>query len=113
MVKWLELSLQPIIPCFTSGHQNQMPATFQKELPMNISVLLPKQRGVSPQDEMVLNSVMKDHPKLKPKAMAGEVLKTLVQDDSPSVLSPELRSQLGKKMKNKIKGARSNDVKDV
>eukprot|EP00536_Pseudo-nitzschia_multiseries_P012382 jgi/Psemu1/31884/gm1.31884_g len=62
-----------------------------------------KQRGVSPQDVLVLNSVMKDRPKLKPKAMAGEVLKALVQEDSLSVPSPELRSQLGKKLKNKIK----------
>eukprot|EP00536_Pseudo-nitzschia_multiseries_P004356 jgi/Psemu1/9835/gm1.9835_g len=76
-------------------------------------------RGVSPQDALVLNSVMKDNPKLKPKAMAGEVLKALVQEESPSVSSPELRSMLVNKLKNKIKrhfirermlGTRSSNV---
>eukprot|EP00536_Pseudo-nitzschia_multiseries_P013681 jgi/Psemu1/36017/gm1.36017_g len=66
-------------------------------------------RGVSPQDVLVLNSVMKYHSKLKPKAMAGES-------------SPELRSQLGKKLKSKIKhqfvrerklGTRSSNVTNL
>eukprot|EP00536_Pseudo-nitzschia_multiseries_P014232 jgi/Psemu1/38008/gm1.38008_g len=124
ILKRLKPSLQPIIPSFTRGHQNQMPATFQKELPtrscrahlevtigdhleegigqccaLKVNIVgncagggdgTSKQRGVSPQDVLVLNSVMKDHPKLKPKAMAGEVLKALVQEDNPSVSSPEL-----------------------
>eukprot|EP00536_Pseudo-nitzschia_multiseries_P006830 jgi/Psemu1/16227/gm1.16227_g len=59
-------------------------------------------RGVSPQDVLVLNSVMKDNSKLEPKAMVGEV-KALVQEESPSVSSPELRSMLASKLKNKIK----------
>eukprot|EP00536_Pseudo-nitzschia_multiseries_P018231 jgi/Psemu1/54671/gm1.54671_g len=79
-------------------------------------------RGVSPQDALVLNSVMKDNPKLKPKAMAGEVLKALVQEESPSVSSPELRSMLANKLKNKIKrqfirermlGTRSSNVTNL
>eukprot|EP00536_Pseudo-nitzschia_multiseries_P015016 jgi/Psemu1/40953/gm1.40953_g len=79
-------------------------------------------RGVSPQDALVLNSVMKDNPKLKPKAMAGEVLKALVQEESPSVSSPELRSLLANKLKNKIKrqfirermlGTRSSNVTNL
>eukprot|EP00536_Pseudo-nitzschia_multiseries_P014465 jgi/Psemu1/38820/gm1.38820_g len=78
-------------------------------------------RGLSPQDALVLNSVMKDNPKLKPKAMAGEVLKALVQEESPSVSSPELRSMLANKLKNKIKhqfirermlGTRSSNLED-
>eukprot|EP00536_Pseudo-nitzschia_multiseries_P006638 jgi/Psemu1/15783/gm1.15783_g len=79
-------------------------------------------RGVSPQDALVLNSAMKDNPKLKPKAMAGEVLKALVQEESPSVSSPELRSMLANKLKNKIKrqfireqmlGTRSSNVTNL
>eukprot|EP00536_Pseudo-nitzschia_multiseries_P008427 jgi/Psemu1/20403/gm1.20403_g len=79
-------------------------------------------RGVSPQDALVLNSVMKDNPKLKPKAMAGEVLKALVQEESPSVSFPELRSMLANKLKNKIKhqfirermlGTRSSNVTNL
>eukprot|EP00536_Pseudo-nitzschia_multiseries_P015201 jgi/Psemu1/41594/gm1.41594_g len=79
-------------------------------------------RGVSPQDALVLNSVMKDNPKLKPKAMAEEVLKALVQEESPSVSSPELSSMLANKLKNKIKcqfirermlGTRSSNVTNL
>eukprot|EP00536_Pseudo-nitzschia_multiseries_P006111 jgi/Psemu1/14480/gm1.14480_g len=78
-------------------------------------------RGVSSQDALVLNFVMKDNPKLKPKAMAGEVLKALVQEESPLVASPELRSMLANKLKNKIKrqftrermlGTRSSNLED-